>query len=181
LLYADSSDNAALKLADFGLAQIIKPSEMMHHACGTPGYIAPEMLQDEEYGSQVDLWSLGVILYILICGFPPFYDEDEKQLFDSIRRGNYEFISPYWDDASEQVKDLISKLLELDPAKRLTAAQVLEHEWLSASFPHKTAHNSLAIQQMRKYNGRRRLKGAVRAIIATNKIKSLVQSLGEKV
>ena len=181
LLYADGTENATLKLADFGLAQMVKPSEMMHHACGTPGYIAPEMLQDEEYGSQVDLWSLGVILYILICGFPPFYDEDEKQLFDSIRKGNYEFISPYWDDASEQVKDLISKLLELDPAKRLTAAQVLEHEWLSASFPHKTAHNSLAIQQMRKYNGRRRLKGAVRAIIATNKIKSLVQSLGEKV
>jgi serine/threonine protein kinase len=173
LLYADGSENAVLKLADFGLAQIIKPSELMHHACGTPGYIAPEMLRNEAYGPPVDLWSLGVILYILVCGFPPFYDEDERELYDTIKKAQYEFISPYWDDASEQVKDLIEKMLELDPAKRLTADQVLDHEWLSETFPHKTEHKVAAIQQMRKYNARRRLKGAVRAIMATNAIRAL--------
>ena len=179
LLYADTTDNAALKLADFGLAQIVRPDEMMHHACGTPGYIAPEILNGQDYGSAVDMWSLGVILYILICGFPPFYDEDETQLFRSIKSASYEFVSPYWDDTSEEVRDLITKLLELDPAKRFTAEQTLGHIWLSGDFPHKTIHKCGTIAQMKKFNARRRLRGAVRAIIGIHAMNVLGNSKEE--
>lgn len=183
LLYSDASENAALKLADFGLGQILKPNEMMHHACGTPGYIAPEMLTGEKYGSTCDMWSLGVILYILICGFPPFYNEDEQELFKSIRRGEYEFLDEYWGDASDSVKDLISKLLVVNPQKRMTAAQVFEHDWLSEDFAHKTSHKFVklnsCLQQMKLYNARRRLKVAVRAVLASNKIKMLTGFAGK--
>jgi len=170
LLYADASDEAKLKLADFGLAQMVKPDEMMHHTCGTPGYIAPEILRGSAYGSAVDMWSLGVILYILICGFPPFYDEDERALFRSIESGDYEFVSPYWDDTSPEVRDLVSKLLELDPSKRLSAQDALTHTWLSADFRHKRTHNQNVVDQMKKFNARRRLKGAVRAIVGARKL-----------
>lgn len=99
LLYATTSDDAALKLADFGLATILKSEELLHSACGTPGYVAPEILSSrgnhmKGYGKEVDLWSIGVILYILLCGFPPFYDEDNQKLFSSIMKAKYEFTSP---------------------------------------------------------------------------------------
>lgn len=179
LLYADTSEHAPLKLADFGLAQMIKPEELMHHACGTPGYIAPEMLKDEAYGPKVDMWSLGVILYILICGFPPFYDEDEKKLFKAIKKGEYEFLSPYWDEASAEVKDLIEKCLVVDPEKRLGAEEAQSHPWLATDFEHRSIHMTGTIVQMKKYNARRRLKGAVRAIMVTQKINNLAFSKKE--
>ena len=170
LLYSDASDAAKLKLADFGLAQMVKPDEMLHHACGTPGYIAPEILCGTAYGSAVDMWSLGVILYILICGFPPFYDEDEKELFRSIKTANFEFVSPYWDDVSPEARDLVTKLLVLDPKKRLTATEALQHTWLSGEFQHKTTHNQSVVDQMKRFNARRRLKGAVRAVVGARKL-----------
>ena len=175
LLYDLPTDDAKLKLADFGLAQVVKPDEMMHHACGTPGYIAPEVLNGEAYTKAVDMWSLGVILYILICGFPPFYDEDETALFRSIKTANYEFISPYWDDASPDVLDLIQKCLELDVSKRITAKEALEHPWLSGDYPHKITPNKSMVQQLKKYNARRRLKGAVRAVMVAVKMKDIVK------
>ena len=141
-----------LKLADFGLANILKPNELMHLACGTPGYVAPEVLRGQLYGKEVDMWSIGVILYILVicvcfctlfmliffdliyiiqlCGFPPFYDDNNKKLFALIIGAKYSFPSPYWDGVSDLAKELVKKLLVVDAKTRYTAEQVLDHPWM---------------------------------------------------
>ncbi|RHY39605.1 hypothetical protein DYB38_009191 [Aphanomyces astaci] len=94
-------ENAEIKIADFGLAKLIQGNSMMQTACGTPGYVAPEILEGKPYGGEVDMWSLGVITYILLCGFPPFYDENNAALFATIKAGAYDFPSPYWDHVSD--------------------------------------------------------------------------------
>ena len=108
----------------------------MKTTCGTPGYVAPEVLDPylpftNGYGSEVDLWSLGVVLYIMLCGFPPFYDDSTAVLFKQIRKGEYAFPSPYWDGVSDEAKDLVSKVLVVDPAKRYSAQQCLDHPWIT--------------------------------------------------
>ena len=153
-----------MKLADFGLAQLIQPSEMMHATCGTPSYVAPEVLSKDSkkgYGKEVDMWSIGVILYILLCGFPPFYDEDNSILFNAIRKGEYDFPSPYWDSVTEEAKDLVTKLLVVDPALRLTAQQTLNHPWLKSTCDSVLPHFA---GNMRSFNARRRMRGAMRVI-----------------
>ena len=153
-----------MKLADFGLAQLIQPSEMMHATCGTPSYVAPEVLSKDSkkgYGKEVDMWSIGVILYILLCGFPPFYDEDNSVLFNAIRKGEYDFPSPYWDDVTNQAKDLVTKLLVVDPTMRLTAQQTLNHPWLKSTCDSVLPHFA---SNMKSFNARRRMRGAMRVI-----------------
>ncbi|MEE6515456.1 hypothetical protein FKM82_024240 [Ascaphus truei] len=122
-----------LKLADFGLA--VHVTEPIFTVCGTPTYVAPEILSEKGYGLEVDMWATGVILYILLCGFPPFrsLERDQEELFQIIQRGQYEFLSPYWNNISDEAKDLISKLLVLDPMKRHSAMCVLQHHWISSS------------------------------------------------
>jgi calcium/calmodulin-dependent protein kinase I len=179
ILYNSPDEDGVLKLADFGLADVIQHDTMLQATCGTPSYIAPEILalagshsssKAQGYGKEVDMWSAGVILYILICGFPPFYADDDSALFKCIKMGEFEYTAPYWDDSSEEVKDLISKLLVVDPAKRLSAEAALEHTWLSENFPHKTIHMDKSIVNMKKFNARRRLKGAVRAVMAARRV-----------
>jgi calcium/calmodulin-dependent protein kinase I len=131
LLYQSTEPDSEIKIADFGLAKLVKGDSLMQTACGTPGYVAPEILESRPYGSEVDMWSLGVIMYILLCGFPPFYDENNAALFASIKRGIFDFPSPYWDGISDVAKDLICRLLVVDPKKRYTAEQVLNHSWVS--------------------------------------------------
>ncbi|CAM9708240.1 unnamed protein product, partial [Discosporangium mesarthrocarpum] len=97
---------------------------MMTAACGTPGYVAPEILEGLPYGKEVDMWSIGVISYILLCGFPPFYHEDNGNLFKAIKAGKYEYPSPFWDDVSPGSKALIDNLLVLNPQQRYSAEQV---------------------------------------------------------
>ncbi|KAJ8035549.1 Serine/threonine-protein kinase DCLK3 [Holothuria leucospilota] len=119
-----------LKLADFGLAmEVIEP---VYTVCGTPTYVAPEILAETGYGLPVDMWALGVITYILLCGFPPFRSPDRNQdeLFELIQSGKYEYISPYWNNISSDAKDLIDHLLVVDKKKRYTAKQVLDHPWI---------------------------------------------------
>mmetsp|Transcript_26053 Transcript_26053/g.43400 ORF Transcript_26053/g.43400 Transcript_26053/m.43400 type:complete len:353 (+) Transcript_26053:183-1241(+) len=169
ILYASPADDAALKLADFGLATMLKPNQLMTVACGTPGYVAPEILRGTAYGKEVDVWSIGVILYILLCGFPPFYDDNNKKLFALIINANYSFPDPYWTDISGQAKDLVRKLLMVDPKERLTAAQILEHEWMvsvSSSAPIAHFQNNL-----KAYNAKRRFRGAIHAIQLTSLMK----------
>lgn len=109
----------------------------MKTACGTPGYVAPEVLAHDQYSSQVDLWSIGVIVYILLCGFPPFYGDNDAHMFKKIKAGAYKFLSPYWDPISDDAKDFVAKLLVVDPRKRMTAAEALNHRWLG-----RTSHAS---------------------------------------
>jgi len=139
LLYLSNAEGTReyrqIKVADFGLARVRTPNNPMRTMCGTPGYVAPEVLdpritEPEGYGPLVDIWSIGVILYIMLCGFPPFYSDNTLTLFRQIRRGDFSFPSPYWDRISASAKDLLCQMLVVDPRRRLTADQCLQHPWI---------------------------------------------------
>ncbi|CUA69066.1 hypothetical protein RSOLAG22IIIB_03744 [Rhizoctonia solani] len=117
-----------VKIADFGLSKIVWDEQTMT-PCGTVGYTAPEIVKDERYSKSVDMWALGCVLYTLLCGFPPFYDESINVLTEKVARGYYTFLSPWWDDISATSKDLISHLLCVDPAQRYTIDEFLAHPW----------------------------------------------------
>jgi len=121
-----------VKIADFGLSKVIWNEETMT-PCGTVGYTAPEIVKDERYSKSVDMWALGCVLYTLLCGFPPFYDESINVLTEKVARGYYTFLSPWWDDISASAKDLITHLLCVDPAQRYTIDEFLMHPWCSAA------------------------------------------------
>lgn len=118
-----------IKLADFGLSKVIWDSSTMT-PCGTVGYTAPEIVKDERYSKSVDMWAMGCVLYTLLCGFPPFYDESIQVLTEKVARGQYIFLSPWWDDISKSAQDLISHLLTVDPEKRYTIKEFLDHPWI---------------------------------------------------
>ena len=133
LLMTSKNADAEIKITDFGLGKFFDAqSEVMKTPCGTPGYIAPEVLHMKGYGRECDVWSFGVIVYILLCGFPPFYADSDALLFEKIKKGEYEFLRPYWDPISEDAKDLIRKMLIVDPKKRITCAEAMQHKWLKA-------------------------------------------------
>jgi len=143
LLLKDSENISEVKIADFGLSKIILPRIMMQTACGTPGYVAPEVLQAIGYDKEVDMWSIGVITYILLCGFPPFYNENLPELFEQIMKADYDFPEDYWKEVSENAKDFIRKLLVVEPKQRLTGKTALQHPWLSGAAPEHTLPNNL--------------------------------------
>lgn len=117
-----------VKIADFGLSKIVW-EETTKTPCGTVGYTAPEIVKDERYSKSVDMWALGCVLYTLLCGFPPFYDESINVLTEKVARGYYTFLSPWWDDISHSAKDLITHLLCVDPRQRYTIDEFLAHPW----------------------------------------------------
>ncbi|KAJ3853005.1 kinase-like domain-containing protein [Lentinula lateritia] len=121
-----------VKIADFGLSKVVWNEETMT-PCGTVGYTAPEIVKDERYSKSVDMWALGCVLYTLLCGFPPFYDESINVLTEKVARGYYTFLSPWWDDISANAKDLITHLLCVDPAQRFTIDEFLAHPWVNAA------------------------------------------------
>ncbi|RKP21726.1 Pkinase-domain-containing protein, partial [Rozella allomycis CSF55] len=135
LMFSDKTSNARIMIGDFGLSKIFNEEEVMKTACGTPGYVAPEVLKRKGYSRSVDLWSIGVITYILLVGYPPFYEENNAALFALIMKGDYEFDSPYWDNISKEAKDFISKLLVVDHEKRLDARAAIEHPWIKRFKP----------------------------------------------
>jgi len=137
LLLKDAQNLSEVKLADFGLSKIVGTKVMMQTACGTPGYVAPEVLTAQGYDKEVDMWSIGVITYILLCGFPPFYNENLPELFEQILKAEYDFPEEYWKDISAEGKDFIRKLLVVEPAKRMTGKQALNHPWLAGNAPSK--------------------------------------------
>src|SRR5271168_440575 len=118
-----------IKIADFCLSKVVWDSQTMT-PCGTVGYTAPEIVKDERYSKSVDMWAMGCVLYTLLCGFPPFYDESIQVLTEKVARGQYTFLSPWWDDISKPAQDLVSHLLTVDPEKRYTIKQFLAHPWI---------------------------------------------------
>ncbi|KAI0698908.1 kinase-like domain-containing protein [Cytidiella melzeri] len=121
-----------VKIADFGLSKVVWDEQTMT-PCGTVGYTAPEIVRDERYSKSVDMWALGCVLYTLLCGFPPFYDEKIDELTRKVAMGHYTFLSPWWDPISATAKDLITHLLCVDPAQRYTIDEFLGHPWCKAS------------------------------------------------
>lgn len=118
LLYESSDEGSLIKISDFGIARFVPSATFATTAWGTPGYVAPEVIMGKKYGKEVDVWSIGVILYILLWGYPPFYSESNSELFEQIKEGKIEFQSPYWDEVSDNAKDLIKNLLTVDPKKK---------------------------------------------------------------
>ncbi|KAJ6669736.1 hypothetical protein lerEdw1_000285 [Lerista edwardsae] len=172
LLYATPAPDAPLKIADFGLSKIVADQVTMKTVCGTPGYCAPEILRGCAYGPEVDMWSLGIITYILLCGFEPFYDERGDQfMFKRILNCEYDFVSPWWDDVSLNAKDLVKKLIVLDPKKRLTTFQALQHPWVTGKAAN-FAHMDTAQKKLQEFNARRKLKAAVKAVVASTRLGS---------
>jgi len=129
-LLLKGNDDTEVMISDFGLSKIVNVQSMMETACGTPYYVAPEVLSASGYDKEVDLWSVGVITYLLLCGFPPFYGETLPEVFEQIMKAEFDFPDPYWTDISKDAKDFIQKLLVADAKKRLTAAQALNHTWI---------------------------------------------------
>jgi len=129
LLSLGSGDKEIIKVADFGLSKNFGEEKMMT-SCGSPGYVAPEVLESESYDKAVDMWSIGVILYILLVGYPPFYADTDPQLFKKIMACDYAF-GEGWENISDTAKNLVKSLLVKDPKKRLTASQCLAHPWFS--------------------------------------------------
>ncbi|XP_072512618.1 calcium/calmodulin-dependent protein kinase type 1G-like [Salminus brasiliensis] len=129
LLYYSQDDNSKIMISDFGLSKI-EDNGVMSTTCGTPGYVAPEVLARKPYSKAVDCWSIGVITYILLCGYPPFYEENESLLFSKIMKAQYEFDSPFWDDISESAKDFVRNMMQKDPELRYTTEKALRHPWI---------------------------------------------------
>ena len=133
-----SGGMGVIKIADFGLSKVIWDTQTMT-PCGTVGYTAPEIVKDERYSKSVDMWAMGCVLYTLLCGFPPFYDESIQVLTEKVARGQYTFLSPWWDDISKSAQDLVSHLLTVDPDKRYNIKQFLNHPWIRESQEETTA------------------------------------------
>ncbi|UMM31266.1 hypothetical protein L5515_012818 [Caenorhabditis briggsae] len=159
-------------ISDFGLSKT-EDSGVMATACGTPGYVAPEVLQQKPYGKAVDVWSIGVIAYILLCGYPPFYDESDANLFAQIIKGEYEFDAPYWDQISDSAKDFISHLMCCDPEMRFTCQSALEHPWISGNtaYTH-DIHRTVAVH-LKKSLAKRNWKKAFNAAAAIRQLQLL--------
>ncbi|XP_045329135.1 calcium/calmodulin-dependent protein kinase type 1B isoform X3 [Panthera pardus] len=175
LLYATPFEDSKIMVSDFGLSKI-QTGNVLGTACGTPGYVAPELLEQKPYGKAVDVWALGVISYILLCGYPPFYDESDPELFSQILRASYEFDSPFWDDISESAKDFIRHLLERDPQKRFTCQQALQHLWISGDAAFDKDILGSVSEQIQKNFARTHWKRAFNATSFLRHIRKLGQS-----
>uniref|UniRef100_A0A8C1XKK3 calcium/calmodulin-dependent protein kinase n=1 Tax=Cyprinus carpio TaxID=7962 RepID=A0A8C1XKK3_CYPCA len=160
LLLASKMKGAAVKLADFGLAIEVQGDQQAWFGfAGTPGYLSPEVLRKDPYGKPVDMWACGVILYILLVGYPPFWDEDQHRLYQQIKAGAYDFPSPEWDTVTPEAKDLINKMLTINPSKRITAAEALKHPWIcQRSTVASMMHRQETVECLKKFNARRKLK-----------------------
>lgn len=174
LLLTSERDDSDIKIADFGFAKRVLQPKSLTTQCGTPGYVAAEILEGKPYDTQADMWSVGVIVYILLGGYPPFIESNQRTLFRKIRKGQYEFHEEYWGQVSNDAKDLIRNLICVNPDERYNSAKALGNKWIGADAK-KLANQDLATQlaQFKKFNAKRKFKAAVSTVMATNKLTSL--------
>ncbi|KAL4100959.1 hypothetical protein QTP88_020983 [Uroleucon formosanum] len=177
LLYYSTDDDSKIMISDFGLSKI-EDSGVMATACGTPGYVAPEVLAQKPYGKAVDVWSIGVISYILLCGYPPFYDENDANLFAQILKGEFEFDSPYWDDISDSAKNFIRQLMCVDADKRYTCREALAHPWISGNAASSKNIHGTVSAQLKKNFAKSRWKQAYHATTVVRQMKKMALNSG---
>ena len=175
LLLASMESDHNVKLADFGFAKRCESPACLATQCGTPGYVAPEILTGKKYDYSSDMWSMGVIMYIILGGYPPFYEDNQQELFNKIKAADFEFHREFWDNVSDDAKDLISQCLTLDVNKRITCEQAVNHPWLKQE---KRALESIDLhknlEEFKRFNAKRKFKGGIKAIMANNKMKALM-------
>jgi len=155
-LLCGGSDGSVIKVTDFGLSKDFGKGSLKT-SCGTPDYVAPEVLKGQNYDNSVDVWSVGVICYILLCGFPPFYGNNDQQIFEKIMKAKYDFPSPDWDDISDDAKEFIQAILVLDPSDRPTAADCLQAPWIVSQAPTKNLGRLESVRGgLSDYNAKRK-------------------------
>ncbi|XP_023716515.1 calcium/calmodulin-dependent protein kinase type II alpha chain isoform X12 [Cryptotermes secundus] len=184
LLLASKQKGAAVKLADFGLAIEVQGEQQAWFGfAGTPGYLSPEVLKKEPYGKPVDIWACGVILYILLVGYPPFWDEDQHRLYAQIKAGAYDYPSPEWDTVTPEAKNLINQMLTVNPSKRITASEALKHPWIcQRERVASVVHRQETVDCLKKFNARRKLKGAIlTTMLATRNFSSKYDGHGRSI
>ncbi|XP_074523192.1 calcium/calmodulin-dependent protein kinase type 1D-like [Halichoeres trimaculatus] len=175
LLYYNTDENAKIMISDFGLSKTVEQG-VMSTACGTPGYVAPEVLAQRPYSKAVDCWSIGVITYILLCGYPPFFEENETRLYSKIMRAEYAFHSPFWDEISESAKDFIRNMMEKNPSKRFLTEQALRHPWIAENAAKDVDIYQSVCEQLEKNFAKSRWKQAFNAASVIHHMKKLSQS-----
>ncbi|KAL2495392.1 Calcium-dependent protein kinase 21 [Forsythia ovata] len=163
-LLASKDEKAMLKATDFGLSVFIEEGKVYRDVVGSAYYVAPEVLR-RSYGKEIDIWSAGVILYILLSGVPPFWAETEKGIFDAILKEEVDFESQPWPSISNSAKDLVSRMLTKDPKKRITSVQVLEHPWIKGQAPDKPI-DSAVLSRMKQFRAMNKLKKLALKVIA---------------
>lgn len=171
ILLVEKSNDSQVKIADFGFAKELRPDgDGATTQLGTPNYVAPEILRRNVYNSSVDMWGFGVLAYVLLSGYPPFYAERDAELYSKIKSCNYTFDPEHWDKISEKAKDMIRNLLKLDPSRRLTAKSVLEHPWMTADL--ETMDISPALDQLKRtIMLRKKFRETVHVVRAINRLK----------
>ncbi|KAL4645873.1 calcium/calmodulin-dependent protein kinase type 1D-like [Arapaima gigas] len=172
LLYFSQDENSKIMISDFGLSKM-EDNGVMSTACGTPGYVAPEVLAQKPYSKAVDCWSIGVITYILLCGYPPFYEETETRLFSKIMKAQYEFDSPFWDDISDSAKDFIRNMMQKNPKMRYTPEQGLRHPWITGETARSQDIYHSVSAQIQKNFAKSKWKRAFNAAVAISHMKKL--------
>uniref|UniRef100_A0A8C4IQW4 CaM kinase-like vesicle-associated protein n=1 Tax=Dicentrarchus labrax TaxID=13489 RepID=A0A8C4IQW4_DICLA len=182
LVYYNRLKHSKIVISDFHLAKL--ENGLIKDPCGTPEYLAPEVVGRQRYGRPVDCWATGVIMYILLSGNPPFYDETDdddyenhdKNLFRKILAGDYEFDSPYWDEISDSAKSLVARLMEVDQDQRLTAQEAINHEWISGGAASDKNIKENVCAQIEKNFARAKWKKAVRVTTIMKRLRAPEQS-----
>ncbi|KAG8222204.1 hypothetical protein J437_LFUL001296 [Ladona fulva] len=177
LLYESDNDGALLKVADFGMSEMMVNGKYSIQ-CGASGYCAPEVILKKDYGPPVDIWNLGVIIYIILCGLEPFWDDaGDAAVQEKVIKADYSFDTDGWDGVSDSAKDLISKLLQIDPAKRLTAKEALNHPWVCGETTGQE-HLEDTQKRLREIHARRKFRAATHAVLATRRALALLSVNG---
>ncbi|KAH8547552.1 kinase-like domain-containing protein [Umbelopsis sp. PMI_123] len=176
LLYKTDDQHSPLVICDFGIAKTMDDaSAVMTTVCGSPGYVAPEVLLRQGYGKPVDIWAMGVITYTLLCGYQPFQGDDQAELLNQITSAHVEFHDRYWRNISQEAKTFIRELMNPSPEKRLTAAQALKSPWIASNTP---KDDFDLIDQVREnFNPRAKLAGAIKAVRLMNRMKSATSDI----
>ncbi|KAL2345324.1 hypothetical protein Fmac_006609 [Flemingia macrophylla] len=167
-LFLHGTEDSTLKAIDFGMSVFFKPGEIFRDMVGSPYYMAPEVLR-RHYGPEADVWSAGVIIYILLCGTPPFWGESEQEIFEEVLHGDLNFSSDPWPNISESAKDLVRKMLVKDPRKRITAHEALRHPWIQVDgvAPDKPLDSSV-MSRLKQFSVMNKLKKMALKVIAEN-------------
>ncbi|XP_062006217.1 calcium-dependent protein kinase 20-like [Rosa rugosa] len=178
-LFVDQEEEAPLKTIDFGLSVFFRPGETFTDVVGSPYYVAPEVLR-KNYGQACDVWSAGVIIYILLSGVPPFWDETEQGIFEQVLKGELDFISEPWPSISESAKDLVRRMLMRDPKKRITAHEVLRHPWVQVDgvAPDKPL-DSAVLTRLKQFSAMNKLKKIAIRVIAESLSEEEIAGLKE--
>jgi len=181
ILLETRDENSQVKIADWGLSKLYLPTgqddatvQAMMTMCGTPGYVAPEVISSNGYNAECDIWSSGVILYVMLCGFLPFQSSDRNRLFSKIKKGAYKLPSPYWDGVSDEAKDLLALMLTVDPRKRVTATQALKHPWMEIDAPGASLDSSMMAKYQSVSHAKKKWNSFIHTVKALNRLRSIV-------